>query len=220
MDFDLTSSDGAIVNRVAQSTIETLDLAAVAPPEPVPFDLEPHLYKGLVLREREFRASLKEMDWSAFDDADVALFCSADALVPTWAYMLVTARLDGTARSVTAGTPDEVRQRGLVAALDAVDWEAYRGVPVVVKGCGNDLVPVDAFVQATRRLQQVASKVMYGEPCSSVPIWRRPSAKPKAPAGAMPAGAALPGTTPPAKPVGVRPAGVKPGSAKPAGPPR
>jgi len=184
-----------IVNRVAESAIETLDLAALAPPEPVGFDLAPHLYKGVVLREREFRQSLKETDWAAFAGADVAVFCSADALVPTWAYMLVAARLEGVARSVEAGAPDEVRRRGLVAALGRLDWERYRDVPVVVKGCGNDLVPLDAFVQATRRLQAVASKVMYGEPCSSVPVWRRPSASA---ASAPPAAA---------KPAGVRPAG-------------
>ena len=186
-----------IINRVAESAIETLDLAALAPPEPVPFDLAPHLYRGLVLREREFRQSLKETDWAAFEGADVAVFCSADALVPTWAYMLVAARLDGVAASVAAGTPAEVRQRGLVAALDGLDWERYRDAPVVLKGCGNEVVPLDAFVQATRRLQGVASKVMYGEPCSSVPVWRRPSPSPSASAPSKPA----------SKPAGVRPAG-------------
>ena len=190
--------DGLIVNRVAESAIETLDLAALAPPEPVPFDLAPHLYKGLVLREREFRQSLKATDWAPFEGAAVAVFCSADALVPTWAYMLVAARLDGVAASVAAGTPDEVRRRALVAALDGLDWERYRGAPVVLKGCGNDLVPLDAFVQATRRLQGVASKVMYGEPCSSVPVWRRPAPPASMAPGATPTGV---------KPAGVRPAG-------------
>ena len=193
-----SAADGVIVNRVAESAIETLDLAALAPPEPVAFDLEPFLYKGLVLRERDFRQSLKEMDWAPFRDATVAVFCSADALVPTWAFMLVAARLDGIADHVAAGTPDDVRRAGVVAALDAHDWSRYQDAPVVVKGCGNDLVPLDAFVQATRRLQQVASKIMYGEPCSSVPVWRRPKATPAGTASAKPAGI---------KPAGVRPAG-------------
>ncbi|WP_420455079.1 DUF2480 family protein [Rubrivirga sp.] len=176
-----------IVNRVAESAIETLDLAGLAPPAPVAFDLAPHLYRGLVLREREFRQALKETDWTAYAGADVAVFCSADALVPTWAYMLVAARLDGVAASVAAGTPAEVRRARLVAALADVDWERYRDAPVVLKGCGNDLVPLDAFVQATRRLQGVASKVMYGEPCSSVPVWRRPAPSPASGAAATPA---------------------------------
>ena len=190
--------DGLVVNRVAESAIETLDLAALAPPEPAAFDLAPFLYRGLVLREREFRQSLKDHDWEPYRDAAVAVFCSADALVPTWAYMLVAARLDGVAASVAAGTPEAVRQAALVDALSELDWERYRDVPVVLKGCGNDLVPLDAFVQATRRLQGVAAKVMYGEPCSSVPVWRRPSAAPAATASARPAGA---------KPAGVKPAG-------------
>ncbi len=182
-------ADGLIVNRVAESAIETLDLAALAPPESVPFDLAPFLYKGLVLRERDFRQSLKETDWEPYRDATVAVFCSADALVPTWAFMLVAARLDGVAKDVAAGTPDQIRRDRLVAALDGHDWSRYQGAPVVVKGCGNDLVPLDAFVQATRRLQSVAAKIMYGEPCSSVPVWRRPSARPAATASAAPAGA-------------------------------
>ena len=181
------------VNRVAESAIETLDLAAFAPAPPTPFDLAPFLYRGLVLREREFRQSLKDHDWTAYEGADVAVFCSADALVPTWAYMLVAARLRGVAASVEAGAPADVRQRGVLAALDGHDWSRYRDAPVVVKGCGNDVVPLAAFVRATERLQAVASKVMYGEPCSSVPVWRRPA---EAPAGRAAA-----------KPVGVRPAG-------------
>ncbi len=192
-----TGSDAPIVNRVAESAIETLDLAALAPPEPAAFDLAPHLHRGLVLREREFRQALKGTDWSAYADADVAVFCSADALVPTWAYMLVAARLDGVAASVAVGTPDEVRRDRLVAALAGVDWERYRDAPVVLKGCGNDLVPLDAFVQATRRLQGVAGKVMYGEPCSSVPVWRRPTAPSAASERAGPAGV----------PTGTKPAG-------------
>ena len=202
MEIDLPQTDdGAIVNRVAESAIEVVDLASFAPAEPVvPFDLAPHLYKGLILKEREFRHALKEHDWSAYRDRDVAVFCSADALIPTWAYMLVAAKLDGVAASVTAGSVAEVERARFQDALAAADWSRYDGVPVVVKGCGNDVVPVDAFVQVTQKLLGVASKVMYGEPCSSVPVWRRPTARPAAAA---------------AKPAGVKPAGVKP-----AGPPR
>ncbi len=195
-----------IVNRVAESAIETVDLAAFAPTEPVvPFDLAPHLYRGLILKEREFRQSLKDHDWSAYAGRDVAVFCSADALIPTWAFMLVAAKLDGVAASATAATVPEVERARFAAALDAADWSRYDGVPVVVKGCGNDVVPVDAFVQATRKLMGVASKIMYGEPCSSVPVWRRPSTRPEAARSA---------------PVGVKPAGVRPAGVRPAGPPR
>ena len=194
------ADDGAIVNRVAESAIETVDLAAFAPAEPVVvFDLEPHLFRGLLVKEREFRQSLKDHNWSAYQDRDVAVLCSADALIPTWAYMLVAAKLDGVAASVTVGTAEEVARARFALALAAADWSRYAGVPVVVKGCGNDVVPVDAFVQVTRALQGVASKIMYGEPCSSVPVWRAPSVRPGA------SGAARPATI---TPTAVRPAGL------------
>ena len=193
-----------ITNRVAESAIETLDLAALAPDgDVVAFDLAPFLYRGLVLREREFRQALKDHDWAVYAGRDVAVFCSADALVPTWAYMLVAAKLGG-ASSVSAAPPEDVRRTRFAAALDAHDWGRYEGKPVVVKGCGNDVVPLDGFVRVTQKLQAVAAKVMYGEACSSVPVWRRPA--PAAPGGAGRAAA---------KPVGVKPVGVKP-----AGPPK
>ncbi len=168
---------GAIVNRVAQSALVTLDLAALldAPPV-VPFDLAPHLYRGLVLRERDFRAALAALDPADYAGRDVAVFCSTDALVPTWAYLLVAARLAPVAASVTAGTPPDAERTRWAAALAAHDWSAYAGRPVVVKGCGTDRVPLDAFMQATRHLQNAASRILYGEPCSSVPVWRKPSA--------------------------------------------
>ena len=193
-----------ITNRVTESAIETLDLAALAPAEDVvAFDLAPFLYRGLVLREREFRQALKDHDWTAYAGRDLAVFCSADALVPTWAYMLVAAKLGGAgAASVSAAPPEDVRRTRFAAVLDAHDWDRYEGKPVVVKGCGNDVVPLDGFVRVTQKLQAVASKVMYGEACSSVPVWCRP-----APA-AVGAGRA-------AKPAGVKPMGVKP-----AGPPK
>lgn len=191
-----------IVNRVAESAIETVDLASLVPDvDVVEFDLAPFLYRGVVLREKEFRGAVKAHDWSVYAGKAVAVLCSADALVPTWAYMLVAARLDGVAAHVGAGRADDLRRDVAGQALDAYDWRRHAGKPVVLKGCGTDRVPLDAFVRATRRLQAVASKVMYGEPCSSVPVWRRPSAAP----ASGPAGASSP--APAVRPTGVRPAG-------------
>lgn len=196
----------AVVNRVAQSPLVTLDLASLVDAPPVvPFDLAPHLYRGLVLRERDFRAALASLDLGAFEGRDVAVFCSTDALVPTWAYLLVAARLSPVAASVTAGTTAEAERARWVAALATHDWSRYTARPVVVKGCGTDRVPLDAFVQATRHLQGVAQKVLYGEPCSSVPVWRR-----AAPAGAVPAGTASAGTAPATPPPAARPAALPP----------
>ena len=199
-----------LVNRVAASDITTLDLAALWEGETATFDLAPFLHRGLVLRERDFRQSVKDFDWSLFEGQHVAVSCSADAIVPTWAFMLVASRLAGIAQSVGAGTEAEVRRDHFVRALEAHDWTPYEGKPVVIKGCGNDTVPLDAFLLATQKLQAVARKVMYGEPCSSVPVWRKPSASPTGPA-VRPASLAVPAGGPPA---GVKPAGVKP-----AGPP-
>lgn len=169
--------DGLVVNRVAQSALVTLDLAALVPaPDPAELDLAPFLYRGLVLREREFRQALADLDTAPFAGRDVAVFCATDALVPTWAYLLVAARLSGIAASVGAGRAADLQRDRFARALSAHDWTAYAGTPVVVKGCGTDRVPLDAFVRATGLLTGVASKVMYGEPCSSVPIWRRPAA--------------------------------------------
>jgi len=104
----------------------------------------------------------------------VAVFCSADAIVPTWAYMLVAVKLHGVARSIAIGRRADLVRDHFVRALEAEDWSKYRDRIVVVKGCGSGVVPVDAYVLATQKLQAVARKLMYGEPCSSVPLWRRP----------------------------------------------
>lgn len=190
-----------LVNRVAQSDITTVDLAGLWPGgEIVTFDLAPYLHRGLVLRERDFRQAMKDHDWGRYAGQLVAVTCSADAIVPTWAFMLVAARLQGVASGVGAGTPEAVRRDHFVRAIEAHDWSQYAGKPVVVKGCGNDIVPLDAFLLATQKLQAVAKKLMYGEPCSSVPVWRAPAPE---------ASGATPGVTP------ARPAGMKP-----AGPPR
>ena len=181
-----------LTNRVAESAIETVDLAAFVEPVTA-FDLAPLLYKGLVLREREFRQALKETDWSAYAGRHVAVFCSTDALIPTWAYMLVAAKLDGVASSVGAGTEADIRRDRLARALESHDWSVYAGKPIVLKGCGNDLVSPDAFIRATTALKGVASKLMYGEPCSSVPVWRAPKAA--SPTG-MPRASAKPARPP------------------------
>ncbi len=199
-----------LVNRVALSDITTVDLASLWPGgETAVFDLAPFLHRGLVLRERDFRQAMKDHDWAQYAGQHVAVTCSADAIVPTWAFMLVAARLQPVASGVGAGSPEAVRRDVFVRAIEAHDWTQYKGTPVVVKGCGNDTVPLDAFLLATQKLQGVAKKVMYGEPCSSVPVWRAPAASPEARAasGAKPARPAGLGALP-------RPA------AKPAGPPR
>lgn len=163
-----------IVNRVAQSDIEVFNLEELWDGRPVrELDIAPMLDQGLILREIPFRSAVKDLETAAFADTHVAVHCSTDAIVPIWAYMLIAMKLDGIAVSVGFGTPADVVRDRFAAALESVDWSRYEGRNVVVKGCGSRVVPEAAYVEAARRLQQVAGKVMFGEPCSSVPLWRR-----------------------------------------------
>ncbi len=164
-----------IVNRVAESEIEVYDLSALWDGrEVVEFDLAPLLVEGLILREQAFREHVGAHDWAQYADRHVAVFCSTDAIVPTWAYMLIASKLEGVARSVAFGRRQDLLRDHFVRALEAEDWSKYRDRIVVVKGCGSQVVPPNAYVVAMQKLQAVARKLMYGEPCSSVPLWRRP----------------------------------------------
>ena len=164
-----------IINRVAESEIEVYNLDALWDGRRVvEFDLEPFLVEGLILREKVFREHVKAHDWAQYADQHVAVFCSTDAIVPTWAYMLIASTLDGLARSVTFGRKEDLVRDYFTRALDAEDWSVYQDRIVVVKGCGTGVVPTSAYVAAMQKLQGVARKLMYGEPCSSVPLWRRP----------------------------------------------
>ncbi len=181
-----------IVNRVAESDIAVYNLDELWDGKPVAeFDLEPFLVEGLVLREVPFREAMKAHDWSRYDGQHVAIWCSTDAIIPTWAGMLVASKLEGIAASVAHGRTADLLRDYFTRALDAEDWSRFEGKPVVIKGCGSAVVPANAYLVATQRLQGVAKKLMYGEPCSSVPLWRKPTAKPE--------GAVV------AKPVGIKP---------------
>ena len=189
-----------IVNRVAESDIRTYALDALWDGAPVAeLDLAPWLVRGLVLREREFRQHVKDHDWSGHAGQHVAVHCSTDAIVPTWAFMLVASRLEGVARSVAFGREADLLRDHFVRALGREDFEAYRDQIVVVKGCGSRVVPTAAYLDAMQRLQRVARKVMYGEPCSSVPLWRRPAEAAERPAAAAKP-AAVPAAVKPARP--------------------
>jgi len=164
-----------IENTVADSEIQVFNLADLWDDRPVTeFDISTFLVEGLMLKEKEFRESVDEHDWSQYDGQHVALYCSTEAIVPTWSYMLIATELQDVAASTTLGRTDDLRREYYVQALADVDWSAYEDRPVVVKGCGSDVVPEMAYVHATQKLQDVARKLMYGEPCSSVPLWRRP----------------------------------------------
>ena len=174
-----------ITNRVAESDIEVFNLEEYWDDRPVDeLDLEPFLVEGLMLREKPFREAVKEYNWSQYDGRHVAVYCSTDAIIPTWAFMLIASKLDDIAASVAFGRRDALIRDHFVRALEAVDWSEYKDGIVVVKGCGNKDVPVNAYMTALSKLQGVARKLMFGEPCSSVPLWRKPA--PKKPQNARP----------------------------------
>jgi hypothetical protein len=164
-----------IENRVAQSEIAVFNLEDLWDNRPiVEFDIAPFLTDGLMLQEKPFREDVKAHDWSQYADEHVAVYCSTDAIVPTWGYMLIASTLEGVAQSVAFGREDDLLRDYFVRALEHTDFADYDDRPVVIKGCGSNVVPEVAYLIATQKLQAHASKLMYGEPCSSVPLWRRP----------------------------------------------
>ncbi len=163
-----------IVNKVAQSGLISLDLADLYPKgERVLYDIKDNLFHGLILREKDFREFVKENDWTKYQDKHVAIVCSADAIVPTWAYMLLSTKLKPYAASVVFGDINMLETILFERALDKIDIEVYRDQRVVVKGCGEIEVPTSAYLEITSKLTGVAKSIMYGEPCSTVPIYKR-----------------------------------------------
>jgi hypothetical protein len=163
-----------VVNKVAESGLITLDPARFLGNEKVVgFDLKDFLFMGAILREKDFREAMQTHDWSVYAGAEVAVFCSADAIIPMWAYMLVSSRLSPVAASCYAGTPAELRKKNFLQNLDALDTEAFRDQRVVVKGCGDEPIGEYAYLEITRRLQPVVKSLMYGEACSAVPVYKK-----------------------------------------------
>lgn len=168
-----------IVNRVSQSGLITLDLETFLPGEDeiATIDLKDFLFKGLILREADFREQVKKTDWSQYKDKYVALHCSADAVIPMWAYMILSAELSPYAKDVAAVKPEEAAQVFFDHRLAGLDMEAFRGQRIVVKGCGDKRTPEEAYVRITQQLSKVARVVMFGEPCSTVPVFKKTESK-------------------------------------------
>lgn len=160
-----------IVNKVAQSGLITLNPEDYLPTgERRVFDLKDFLFMGLILKEKDFRAAMKEHDWSQYAGAQVALTCTADAIVPAWAWMLAAALLQPVAETVFFGTPEELEAELLRCRLDDEDWSRYAGERVILKGCGS--VGPRAYAELTLRLRPHVQTLMYGEPCSTVPVYK------------------------------------------------
>lgn len=163
-----------IVNRVAKSGLITLDLEDYFHPgERVVYDLKDNLFMGLILKEKDFREFLKAHDWSQYMGKNVALTCSEDAIVPTWAYMLLTIQLQPYAHTVVFGSLTDLEEKLYFDAIAQINPADYRDARVVVKGCSKVPVPTAAYVEITRVLRPVVQSLLFGEPCSTVPLYKR-----------------------------------------------
>jgi len=167
-------SGNEILNRVTASALKVFDLEELyVPGERVLLDIKDQLYQGMILREKPFRDFIKGHDWAQYEGKFVAVTCSEDVIIPTWAYMLIASALQPFAREIVFGTLNDLESKIFFDALAGVDWEQFRDGKVVIKGCSKVAVPVSAYVEATTRMRAVASSIMFGEPCSTVPVYKR-----------------------------------------------
>ncbi|NEV92615.1 DUF2480 family protein [Psychroflexus sp. YR1-1] len=164
-----------IVNKVALSSLKTFNLEEYYPDGERKFiDIKDWLFEGIILKEKDFRETLKNHDWSQYQDAYVALHCSSDAIVPGWAYLLITSYLQGFSKKVAFGDLEFLNSLLYQEALQDVDFTEYQDKPVIIKGCSNKPVPENAYLLALQKLQPLAKSIMYGEACSAVPLYKRP----------------------------------------------
>jgi Protein of unknown function (DUF2480) len=166
--------ENEIINKVAQSQLVTFDLEKFyVPGERVLIDIKDQLYQGMILKEKDFRDFIKATDWAIYKNKFVAINCSADAIVPTWAFMLLSIALQPHANKIVFGSLEDLENQIFLNALTSVDYNLYRDAKVVIKGCSKVNVPVSVYVEVTNRLRPVTSSIMFGEPCSTVPLYKR-----------------------------------------------
>lgn len=163
-----------IVNRVANSKLKVIDLEDFYPEgRRVLFDIKDWLLEGLVLREKDFRTHVKTHDWSQYKDCYVALYCSTDAVVPDWAYMLISIELQEYSRLTVFGSLEHLESILYASIISELDVSVYQDLPVIIKGCSHKPVPTNALVLLAQKLKPIAKSIMFGEACSSVPLFKR-----------------------------------------------
>jgi hypothetical protein len=161
-------------NKVAESGIVTIDLASLLPSnEIIVFDIKPHLFMELILKEKEFRAALLTTDWTIYKDKVVGIICSADAIIPMWANMLIVSALNPFAKAVYFGNENKVREQQLLENINTLNINEYNDQRVVIKGCGDTPIGESAYIAITQKLRPVVKSIMYGEPCSTVPVYKK-----------------------------------------------
>lgn len=166
--------DNIIENKIANSGLITLDLADYYPKgERKLIDIAPWLFEGIMLREKDFRQSVKDHDWSQYQDCYVAVFCSEDAIIPQWAYMLLSSALASFAKKVIFGTREQLESILMDSAIQSLDLSELEDKRVIIKGCGDLPIPPHAYVSMVSKLQPIAKSIMFGEACSTVPIYKK-----------------------------------------------
>ncbi len=175
-DVPITFKMEEIRNKIKESGLINLDLADFKPNKSTiaEFDIANHLWQGLVLKEKDFRAFLAENDWSVYQGKNVFIHCSADAIVPTWAFMLVAVKLQGIAAFATVGTENDLQKAIIKEKIEALDTAPFLDGRFIIKGCADIASPEFAMVTLTQKLQPIAKSIMYGEPCSTVPVYKAP----------------------------------------------
>lgn len=170
--------EDVIVNKVAESGLITLDLEEYYPKEETAvFDLKEHLFMGLILKEKDYRETLKNFDWSIYQNKSVCITCSADAVIPMWAYMLAATYLEPIAKEIVFGNEDFLHRTLFLKNLSTINVNEFVDKRVVIKGCGDKSISETAYVEITKLLRPVVKSIMYGEPCSTVPIYKKQAAK-------------------------------------------
>lgn len=163
-----------LINKVAESGLVTLDLEQYYPKgETAVFDLKDYLFMGMILKEKDYREGLKTTDWSLYNGKNVALTCSADAIIPVWAWMLAAAYLQPVAKELVMGDEKELHKQLYLKNIAAINPEEFAGKRMVIKGCGETPIADFVYMEVTKKLLPVAKSIMYGEPCSTVPVYKK-----------------------------------------------
>ena len=163
-----------IRNKVAESGIITLDLEKLFPEqEVILFDIKDYLFMQMILKEKDFREALKNHNWEQYQNKNVGIVCTAEAIVPLWAYMLITSYLQPMANFVAVGDKEEIQKRLLLKNISGINTADFADARVVIKGCGDLNISDYAYAEITRVLLPVVKSIMYGEPCSTVPVYKR-----------------------------------------------
>ena len=172
--MELKNDIEPIENKIAESGLITIDLEEFYHKgERVLFDIKDQLFRGMILREKDFREFVKSHEWGQYQNKNIAFTCSVDAIIPTWAYMLLAVSIEPFANRYVFGDLQVLETVLFSDALQKIDAEQYKDARVIIKGCGDVQIPVSAYVEITHKLLPYAKSIMYGEACSNVPIWKR-----------------------------------------------